>query len=59
MKGLHQVLPVLWGCGADLPERDQLGRHAAAISDLVARDHPVRAVSALVQGLICRHCAMR
>jgi hypothetical protein len=33
------------------PERDQLGRHAAAIGDLVARDHPVRAVSALVQGL--------
>lgn len=33
------------------PERHQLGWQVAAIDDLVARDHPVRAVWAFVQGL--------
>ncbi len=33
------------------PERHQLGWYAATIDDLVARDHPVRAVWAFVQGL--------
>ena len=32
-------------------ERDQLGWHAATIDDPVARDYPVRAVWAFVQGL--------
>jgi len=36
------------------PERHQLGWHAATIDDLVARDHPVRAVWAFVQGLDLR-----
>jgi transposase len=33
------------------PEREQLGWHAAAIDDLVAPDHPVRAVWAFVNAL--------
>jgi len=33
------------------PERDQLGWHAAAIDDLIAPDHPARAVWAFVTGL--------
>jgi transposase len=33
------------------PERRQLGWHAAALDDLVAPDHPVRAVWAFAQGL--------
>lgn len=33
------------------PERHQLGWHSAAIDDLVAADHPVRAVWAFVSGL--------
>jgi transposase len=33
------------------PERHQRGRQVATIDDLVARDHPVRAVWAFVQGL--------
>jgi hypothetical protein len=36
------------------PERHQLGWQVATIDDLVARDHPVRAVSAFVQGLDLR-----
>jgi hypothetical protein len=36
------------------PERHQLGWRAATIDDLVARDHPVRAVWAFVQGLDLR-----
>ena len=36
------------------PERHQLGWYAATIDDLVARDHPVRAVWAFVQGLDLR-----
>jgi transposase len=36
------------------PERHQLGWQVAAIDDLVARDHPVRAVWAFVQGLDLR-----
>ncbi len=36
------------------PERHQLGWHAATIDDLVARDHPVRAVWAFVHGLDLR-----
>ena len=41
------------------PERHQLGWQVAMIDDLVARDHPVRAVWAFVQGSICAHCTMR
>jgi hypothetical protein len=41
------------------PERHQLGWHAATIDDLVARDHPVRAVWGLSRGLICARCTMR
>ena len=41
------------------PERHQLGWYAATIDDLVARDHPVRAVWAFVQGLVCAPCTMR
>jgi hypothetical protein len=33
------------------PERHQLGWHAATIDDLVALDHPVRAVWGFVQAL--------
>jgi hypothetical protein len=33
------------------PERHQLGWHSAAIDDLVAADHPVRAVWAFVWAL--------
>jgi transposase len=36
------------------PERHQLGWQVATIDDLVARDHPVRAVWAFVQGLDLR-----
>jgi transposase len=36
------------------PERHQLGWYAATIDDLVARDHPVRAVWAFVQSLDLR-----
>src|SRR6202040_1444155 len=36
------------------PERRQLGWHAATLDDLVARDHPVRAVWGFVQGLDLR-----
>jgi transposase len=36
------------------PERHQLGWQVAAIDDLVARDHPVRAVWGFVQGLDLR-----
>ncbi len=36
------------------PERHQLGWHVAAIDDLVARDHPVRAVWGFVQALDLR-----
>ena len=41
------------------PQRHQPGWQIVAIDDLVARDHPVRAVWAFVQGSICAHCTMR
>ncbi len=36
------------------PERHQLGWHAVTLDDLVAHDHPVRAVWGFVQGLDLR-----
>src|SRR5437879_11490814 len=36
------------------PERQQIGLHMAAVDDLVAADHPVRAVWAFAQGLDLR-----
>ena len=36
------------------PERDQLGWQIATLDDLVARDHPVRAIWGFVQGLDLR-----
>ena len=36
------------------PERHQIGWQVAALDDLVTADHPVRAVSAFVQGLDLR-----
>src|SRR5260370_41805320 len=36
------------------PERDQIGWHSAAIDDLVAPDHPVRAVWGVVLALDLR-----
>jgi hypothetical protein len=41
------------------PERHQLGWQVATIDDLVARDHPARAVWALSKGLICARCTTR
>ena len=42
------------GCGAPrvrVPERDQVDMHWAALDELIADDHPVRAVWAFVMGL--------
>jgi hypothetical protein len=53
----EQLVPEAPGWGTPRlrqPERHQLGWQVAAIDDLVARDHPVRAVWAFVQGLDLR-----
>ena len=52
-----QEVPVAAGRGAARvrhPERHQMGWHSAAIDDLVAPDHPVRAVWAFVSALDLR-----
>jgi transposase len=50
----EQERPQTEGRGAPrlrLPERQQLGMHVAALDDLIAEDHPVRAVWAFVEKL--------
>jgi transposase len=53
----EQALPSEAGRGAPRlrrPERQQIGLHVAAVDDLVAADHPVRAVWAFAQALDLR-----
>src|SRR6266851_3976195 len=53
----EQVAPVAeqrGGARLRRPERDQIGWHSAAIDDLVAPDHPVRAVWAFVSTMDLR-----
>lgn len=60
----EQLVPAAAGCGAPRfrqPERHQIGWHLAALDDLVAADHPVRAVWGFASGLDLRdlHAAVK